>query len=221
MCKCNSLGCTATICGSACHGPHSYSVYWGSEHNQFDSQRLVKREAGFLNPRGGGLICSNQLWCINIPRPEPAAMLHAGWISTQHHCLRGGVGDCEIFLQVFKQRVLDIFCQNWSKRLSMSSRAVFYRSVKENWVFSEYLEMVHVTKYRNALCRLIVCSHQLRIETGRCERPSVSREMRPCELCNTDVEDEFHFMLKCPVNSSIRKQLINGYYWLLEETIYV
>ena len=94
--------------------------------------------------------------------------------------LQQGVGDREIFLKIFKQRVLDIFRQNWSERLSMSSRAVFYRSVNENWVFSEYLEMVHVTEHRKVLCRLIVISYQLRIETGRWQRPSVSREMRHC-----------------------------------------
>ena len=127
--------------------------------------------------------------------------------------LQQGVGDHEIFLRVFKQRVLDIFHPNWSERLSMSSRAVLYRSVKENWVFSEYLEMVHVTEHRKALCRSIVSSHRLRIETDRRERPSVSREVRNSELCNTDVEDEFHFMLKYPVYSPIRKQLITGYYW--------
>ena len=123
------------------------------------------------------------------------------------------VGDREIFLKISKQGVLDVFLQNWSERLSMSSRAVFYRSVKENWVFSEYLEMVHVTEHRQALCRLIISSHQLRIDTGRWEGPSVWREMRHCELCNTDAEDEFHFMLKCPVYASIRKQSITGYYW--------
>ena len=127
--------------------------------------------------------------------------------------LQQGVGDRDIFLKVFKQRLLDIFRQNWGERLSMSSRAVFYRSVKENWEFSEYLETVHVTEHRKALCRLIVSSHQLRIETGRWERPSVSREMRHCELCNNGIEDEFHFLLECPVYSSIRKQLINRYYW--------
>ena len=95
--------------------------------------------------------------------------------------LKQGVGDREIFLKIFKQRVWDIFRQNWSERLSMSSRDVFYRSVKENWVFSEYLEIVHAIEHRKALCRLIVSSHQLRIETGRWERPSVSREMRHCE----------------------------------------
>ena len=64
-CKCNSFGCTAAIrWGNACHGPHSDSHYSGSEHSQFNSPRLVKREAGFPNPRRA-LIGSNQLWRVN------------------------------------------------------------------------------------------------------------------------------------------------------------
>ena len=64
-CKCNSFGCTAAIkCDNACHGPHSDSLYSGSEHCQFNSPRLVKREAGFPNPRRA-LIGSNQLWGVN------------------------------------------------------------------------------------------------------------------------------------------------------------
>ena len=64
-CKCNSFGCIAAIrCCYACYGPHSYSIYSGSEHRQFNSPRLVKREAGFPNPRRA-LIGSNQLWRVN------------------------------------------------------------------------------------------------------------------------------------------------------------
>ena len=64
-CKCNSLGCiTAIRCGNACRGPHSDSLYSGNEHSQFNSPRLVKREAGFPNPRRA-LIGSNQLWRVN------------------------------------------------------------------------------------------------------------------------------------------------------------
>ena len=64
-CKCNSFGCIAAIrCDNTCHGPHSDSVYSGSEHRQFNSPRLVKREAGFPNPRQA-LIGSNQLWRVN------------------------------------------------------------------------------------------------------------------------------------------------------------
>ena len=64
-CKCNSFGCTAAIrCDNACHGPHSDSLYSGSEHCQLNSPRLVKREAVFPNPRRA-LIGSNQLWRVN------------------------------------------------------------------------------------------------------------------------------------------------------------
>ena len=64
-CKCNSFGCTAAIrCVNACHGPHSDSLYSGSEHSQLNSPRLVKREAGFPDPRRA-LIGSNQLWRVN------------------------------------------------------------------------------------------------------------------------------------------------------------
>ena len=65
FCKCNSFGCTVAIrCGNAYHGSHSDSLDSGSEHSQFNSPRLVKREAGFPNPRRA-LIDSNQLWRIN------------------------------------------------------------------------------------------------------------------------------------------------------------
>ena len=60
-CQCNSFGCIGAItCGNACHGPHSDSVYSGSEHRQFNSPRLVKFEAGFPNRRQA-LISSSQL----------------------------------------------------------------------------------------------------------------------------------------------------------------
>ena len=44
--------------------PHSDSLYSGSEHSQFNSPRLIKREAGFPNPRRE-LIGSNQLRRVN------------------------------------------------------------------------------------------------------------------------------------------------------------
>ena len=64
-CKCYSFGCTAAIrCGNACQGPHSDSLYLGSEHIWFNSPRLVKREVGFPDQRRA-LIGSNQLWRVN------------------------------------------------------------------------------------------------------------------------------------------------------------
>ena len=86
-CKCNSFGCTAAIrCGNACHGPHSDSLYSGSAHSQFNSPRLVTREAGFPNTRGA-LIGSNQLWRVN---DSPYYReLHGKWYKTQTFIPRG------------------------------------------------------------------------------------------------------------------------------------
>mgnify|MGYP007091316851 CR=1 FL=1 len=33
-----------------------------------------------------------------------------------------------------------------------------------------------------------------------------------CQLCNT-FEDEFHFLLECPLNYDLRPLLIDKYYW--------
>ena len=83
-CKCNSFGCIAAIrCGNACHGPHSDSVYSGSEHRQFNSPRLVKREAGFPNPRRA-LIGSNQLWRVNDSPYYRELKINIHWPG---HCL--------------------------------------------------------------------------------------------------------------------------------------
>ena len=83
-CERSSFGCTvAIICGNACRGPHRDSLYSGSEHSQFNSPRLVKREAGFPNP-WRPLIGSNQLWCLNDSpyyREYPiwSIWYHLGW----------------------------------------------------------------------------------------------------------------------------------------------
>ena len=39
------------------------------------------------------------------------------------------------------------------------------------------------------------------------------RPLRVCTLCDhNDIEDEFHFILKCPFYSDIRKMYIKKYY---------
>ena len=50
-----------------------------------------------------------------------------------------GVGDTEIFMNLFKQRVYDIYKQSWESRLRDSSRATFYRAIKDMYVKSNYM----------------------------------------------------------------------------------
>ena len=51
-----------------------------------------------------------------------------------------GVGDIDIFMNIFKQRLIDTFRQEWHGRLQESSRARFYRVVKPQHQLSKYLQ---------------------------------------------------------------------------------
>ena len=70
---------------------------------------------------------------------------------------------------------------------------------------------MHCSKYRNTIAKLRLSSHQLNIETGR--RRNISRSDRKCTLCNSnDIEDEYHFVLICPIYYDLRKLYIPRYY---------
>ena len=92
-CRCNSFGCIAAItCGNACDRPHSESVYSGSEHRQFNSPRLVKREVGFPNSWGAP-IGSNQLWRVN-DSPYCREYMYLWW-----NDISGDVCECLLLVQ--------------------------------------------------------------------------------------------------------------------------
>ena len=56
-------------------------------------------------------------------------------------------------------------------------------------LLSEYLDVVKVKKFRNALVRLRVSSHRLEVGVGRCMRQWVEYAERKCRVCNK-LEDE-------------------------------
>jgi hypothetical protein len=50
------------------------------------------------------------------------------------------------------------------------------------------------------ICKYRIHAHSLKIETGR--YLSIDRQERICDFCNDScIEDEFHFILKCKLNS--------------------
>ena len=63
-----------------------------------------------------------------------------------------------------------------------------------------------------ALSRFRLSNHSLLIETGRYSRPKIERDDRKCFICKDEIEDELHFVTKCPLYSEERKHLkIEGY----------
>lgn len=124
-----------------------------------------------------------------------------------------GVGNVRLFINIFKQRVKDNYIQSWTQQVSESSRASSY-SLFCNFGITTYFDKVNIVKYRKALTRLRVSAHNLEIESGRWHKPNkIIRSERKCRICNV-LEDEFHFLLVCPLYHELRVEYIKRFYWV-------
>jgi hypothetical protein len=67
----------------------------------------------------------------------------------------------------------------------------------------------------NALFRLRLSSHNLRIETGRYSQYRIQRYQRYCTICNGGdiIEDEYHFIIKCKSYMHLRQLYIKPYFY--------
>lgn len=125
--------------------------------------------------------------------------------------MQQNVGNRKVFLFLFKQRLRDTFIQSWNTGINESSRSVFYKTFS-TFTFQSYLDFITVKKFRIALSRLRVSSHRLEVEAGRWARPvRVEYGDRKCRICNK-LEDEFHFIIECPLYNELRKLYIDKYY---------
>ena len=123
-----------------------------------------------------------------------------------------GVGNINMFLTLFNQRLNDQFIQEWNENLNNSTRADTYR-LFATFSFKQYLDQINIKKFRTALTRLRVSSHRLEVETGRWHKPNkIPKHERKCQLCKS-LEDEFHFIIECPLYHDFRELLINKYFW--------
>ena len=62
-------------------------------------------------------------------------------------------------------------------------------------------------KNRQMITKLRVSDHTLEIETGRYK--NIPRENRNCKLCKDEIDDEYHFLLNCKLNSNLRNNLFS------------
>ena len=114
----------------------------------------------------------------------------------------------------FKHKVIDVFKQTWYNDVNNSRSLILYKSFKQSFEFEHYLSALP-KKFRIVLSQLRLSAHQLRIETGRYSQNRVDRVLRLCTLCDrSDIEDEYHFVLICPVYSQIRQKYIRPFYYL-------
>ena len=96
--------------------------------------------------------------------------------------------------------------------MESSTRARTYRALRPNFTSQADLQCIHSFDHLKSLARFVTSSHHLRVETGRWDRPPVPYAQRECQICDIEIEDEFHFMFVCPLYNADRTKLLPRYY---------
>lgn len=122
-----------------------------------------------------------------------------------------GPGDPRLFFVEFKKRIFLFAKQNVVVNMEASSKCNLLLPVANTYLYTEYPFCIKSKKPQfliNIWVRFNTRNHYLRVETGIWQRPKLERHERVCRVCNDVVEDEIHFVMTCPLYSSLRNYYI-------------
>ena len=110
------------------------------------------------------------------------------------------------------RRLVDQFNQSSLEVIHSSSKMRTLRLLKEEPGREAYLVDIVNPRHRRAMSKLRLSSHTLEIERGRYTK--VPAEERFCAYCKqmgqNTVEDENHFLLKCPMSDELRDKYLQS-----------
>ena len=82
-----------------------------------------------------------------------------------------------------------------------------YYFLKRDTLFEIYLSSVQNISDRIALTQFRLSNHNLMIKKGR--HQNMELHDRSCPFCPGNIENELHFLVKCPTYASLRESLFN------------
>ena len=110
--------------------------------------------------------------------------------------------------------------EEWKWDISNKPKLRKYITLKENVAIPNYVSTLLPKLHRSTFAQFCCGILPLRVETGRRQRVReettgqtrfLKLEERVCSICSSgEVEDEYHFLLKCDVFSDIRVDYINN-----------
>ena len=107
-----------------------------------------------------------------------------------------------------KHQVINYYDKIWKSEIMLMSKADTFRLLKNDIRLEKYTWIVKRHHNRIALSCLRLSSHPLMIEKGRHYKPSLPRSERKCPYCKDSVEDECHFLIKCPLYDNERREVL-------------
>ena len=96
--------------------------------------------------------------------------------------------------------------QIWRSRCEINKKLSLYVQFKTTFTKENYVSVINIAKFRSLFASFRGSSHSLSIETGR--HYSIERENRMCPYCDCYIEDEYHFVMTCPLYSNLRSNYI-------------
>ena len=129
--------------------------------------------------------------------------------------LSQGVGDPELFLNIFKQRLKDCMQQNWIESINNSTRFENYKHFKTMLNPEKYLYVGLSFSLWKYLAKFRCSNHKFKIEIGR--HMGIERENRNCSFCLDNygiicVESEFHAFFNCYQYTNERRRYLYTWY---------
>ena len=121
--------------------------------------------------------------------------------------LNQGVPDVSGFLKQFRQRLVDIFIQEWTGTIRDRERYSLYNFLKDDFGSSVYLYDVSVYCFRVALSQIRFGVLPINNNLNR-----YGKELRNslCPFCKNQVEDEKHLLLNCSLYIDLRNRFLSG-----------
>ena len=110
------------------------------------------------------------------------------------------------FKKQLKQRLIDIFWQDWSSACSGSNRCITYRALKSTVGKEPYIDVLDIARYRHAFARMRIGASSLNVNKLYVDQiPDVD-----CPVCGLQ-ETELHFLIFCPLYDLLRTKYIGKY----------
>lgn len=124
--------------------------------------------------------------------------------------------DSRVCLRIIEERLKSNFVQKTLCDMENEKKCDIYKFLVDNFCLQYYLVKPIPKLYKKCISKIRLSSHNLLIETGR--HKNIPRDQRICPMCklqfgqNSDIEDEYHFILICPTYRDLRKKFIKKYY---------
>ena len=110
--------------------------------------------------------------------------------------LQQGVGDVKMFISVFRQRLCDMFIQEWSSTIENRDRYIQYRSIKT--VFEPELFVTTLVKFQMRTVYAMLRAGMFPVNANLA-RYKNDENKKFCPFCEKILENELHLLYICPL----------------------